>query len=59
MPPIKMIGSVPAQYSPVCTLVTPGTGAGATGAGGGVAVAGEVATAGVATLELQIGRAHV
>ena len=55
MPAIKKMGSVPAQYSPVCTVVTPGTAAGAVATGvAGLAVAGEVATAGVATVELPV-----
>ena len=53
---IKMMGSVPAQYSPVCTVVTSGTTAGVVAATGvaGLAVAGEVATAGVATVEVPV-----
>ncbi len=58
MPAIKMMGSVPAQNSPVCTLVTLGTTAGAAAAAAagvaGPALAADVATAGVATVELPV-----
>jgi len=37
IPAIKTTGRVPAQYSPVCTLVTSGTAATAAGAATGVA----------------------
>jgi len=57
IPAIKTTGRVPAQYSPVCTLVTSGTAATAAGVATGVAAGlmdGDVATAGAATVELPV-----